>query len=81
MKDICKEGNHFRTFPESQKNSEDFPGSIVFKTLGFQCKVSDRWLGNYDAICHVVQSEDQNNNNNNNNNNSGYFIFKMKIKG
>ena len=59
MKEICKEGNHFSTFPESQKNSEDFPGNIVFKTLGFQCKVSDRWLGNYDAICHVVQSENQ----------------------
>lgn len=75
MEKICKEGNHFSTFPESQKNSEDLLGDIAFKTLCFQCKVSDRWLGNYNAICHMMQSEDLKNNNN-----SRYFIFKMKIK-
>ena len=58
MKKICKEGNNISKFPESQKNSEDFLGGIVFKTLCFKCKVSDRWMGNYDAICRMMQSED-----------------------
>ena len=76
MKKICKEGNNFSTFPESQKNSEDFLGGIVFKTLCFKCKVSDGWMGNYDAICHMMQSEDLKKKKKN----SGYFIFKMKVK-
>ena len=51
-------GLRFNLFYEG---SWDFPGGLVVKTLGFQCKRHqfNPQLGNQDPTCHVAKQKDQ----------------------